>query len=328
MTASFDLAAAIKAYSPSPVIVVPAGDYPVLTLKGYDFSAGPLRIVASGKVTYAGLTVTGCKGLTFEGVSILQSPVAQDVPALNVQDSSGIAFKGGSIKGTVDPKAGLYMGKGVLLTRCSHVSIVGAEVCGFFKGVSFVDSSDCDVTGCDIHTVRTSPVNGGGAINRISVAANSIHDIIPDLAHGDHSDGVHFFGKVSAGPMDGISVTDNIMAQAQADGTQGINLEGTAAAPFTNVKVTGNTLTWNNNQAIALNHVLSGVISGNVLRPAPGLNDPKHAPGIIVQNRVLGPPSDLQITGNTVKKIASFNPAYGTNTTLTDKQIAQYGAKA
>jgi hypothetical protein len=109
------------------------------------------------------------------------------------------------------------------------------------------------------------------------------------------------------------------MELSDAAGTLGINLEGTPPpSGFINFKVTGNTLRWNNNQGISTNYVQSGEIKDNVLTPAPGLDDPKHAPGFIFRNS--GP--DVVVSGNTSKDNKSM-AAYRDNTFLSAAQIAK-----
>lgn len=315
----FDLAAAIKAAQAIPTVTIPPGVYTIPPLRSVAPPV-PVRIICTG-VTFASLQLSDCANLSFEGLSVLQGPVAQDTPAVKLQNCTSVAFINPTITGTASAD-GLYWGKAVLISGGSLVSISGGEVSGFFKGVSLAATDDCTLSGVELHHVRTSPVNGYG--QRPTISGNIIRDIIPDAAHGDHSDGIHFFTKGQSAACDGLTITGNRMTLANAGGTLGINLEGTLAAPFTNVRIVGNALAWNNNQGITTDHVQSGEISGNVLTPTAGLDDPKHAPTIILRP-TNGP---LKVFGNTLKTTPGMKPFEGQNTFLTAVQIAAYGAKA
>lgn len=319
---TLDLAALIKAAQAIPTVTIPPGVYPAQVLHAA-VPPSMVRIIATG-VTFAGLQLSDCSNLSFEGLTVLQAVVAQGSPAVKLQNCVNVAFVNPTFTGTPDPATGFYMGKAVQAIGGSHVSITGAEISGFFKGVNPASSDDFMLSGSDLHHIRTSPVDGFG--QRITITGNHIHDIIP-VAGADHSDGLHFFTKGQSVPCDGLTITGNRMEMGgtSASGTLGINIEGTAASPFTNLKISGNALAWNNNQGITTDHAESGEISGNVLIPAAGLDNPAHAPAI-----VLRPTNGagLKVFGNTSKSGPSMQPFAAQNTFLTPAQIAQYGAKA
>jgi hypothetical protein len=318
------LAAAIASARGGDTILLSPGPPADIVVRGRTFSpqltitsADPKRPAVLG-----GLQLSGVTGVRLVNVDVHQA-ASEDVkngsPAIFIQSSHGIDIVGAHVSGSKSEAEGLYLGKGVSLLDSDHVTITGAEVSGFFKGVSFANISDSSLEASDLHDIRTSPVNGGGDLQRVRIVGNHIHDIIPDRTHGDHSDGIHFFTKNSPKPCDGLVITDNRMELSDAVGTLGINLQGTPEpGGFTNVKVNGNTLRWNNNQGITTNWVQSGEFKNNVLTPAPGLDDPKHAPGFIFRNS--GP--DVEVSGNTSKDGKSMAP-YRKNTFLSAAQIAK-----
>lgn len=322
------LAAAVAKAKPGDTITL-SGPPAAVLLRGFNFPT-PVTITSADPahpVVLNGLQISSGTGLRLVSVDIHKTaPANADDPVVLIQSSHFIELRSANVSGAMD-STGLRLGKGISLADSDHVTITGGSVFDLFKGVSFSNVSDAILQAADLHHVRTSPVNGGGELHRISILRNHIHDIVPDAAHGDHSDGIHFFGKVSKTPLDAILIQGNQMELVNADGTLGINLEGAANAGFTNVSVTGNILKWNNNQGIALNYVQSGDISGNMLTPIILLKDVKHAPSIIVKGRTLGLPAVLHITGNTSAPIVAFDKAYGTNTTLTPAQIASYMAQ-
>lgn len=326
----FDLTAAIKAAQPVPApppvptVVIPPGDYPAVVLRGLNPSA-VVRIVATG-ARFAGLQISGCSNLSFEGMEVHNpAPASATSPVVFIQSSSDISFSGGKVSGALDAKSGVLFGKGVSVADGTRITVSGVEIYNLFKGVSLANASDFALQSCDIHDVRTSPVDGGGDLQRVHTVDNHIHGIVPVAAFGDHSDGIHFFTKNSGKPCDGIVIERNLMEMGgtSASGTLGINLEGTPTGQFTNISVKGNKLRWNNNQGITTNWVQTGEFSGNELLPAPGLDNPAHAPAIVFRNS--GP--QVKVFGNTVKSGPSMKPFAGQNTFLTAVQIAQYGAK-
>lgn len=322
---TFDLAVAIKAVQPAPpvlLVTVPPGDYPAVVLRGLNPSA-VVRIVASG-ARFAGLQMTGCSNLSFEGLEVHNpAPASASSPVVFIQSSSDIGFSGGKVSG--DRVGGLLLGKGISIANSARVTISGNEVFDLFKGISLASSPGTVLHDNDVHDVRTSPIDGGGDLTLAQIIGNHIHDIVPEASQGDHSDGIHLFTKNALKPNDGIVIQANRMEQADAGGTLGINLEGTPGnGVFTNIKVAENVLKWNNNQGITTNWVQSGEFTDNVLLPAPGLDDPKHAPAIVFRNS--GP--DVKVTGNTVKLGPSMKPFAGQNTFLTPAQIAQFGGGA
>jgi len=314
---TFDLASAIKAAQPvpaQPVVTIPAGDYPAVTLRGLN-PAIPVRIVGQGVVTFTGLDIFGCTGLNFEGITVHDpAPATASGPIVLIQDCSSVTLKGCKVSGSA--VGGLLQGKGISVVR-SSVIIDGCEVFDCFKGVSLDDGAGSIIRGCELHNIRTSPINGGGDLSNVQITSNHIHDLVPVAAQVDHSDGIHFWTKNNTKPIDGLLIQGNQMELANAGGTLGINLEGTPApGGFTNCTVADNALKWNNNQGITTNWV-QGQITGNSLLPAPGLDNPAHAPGIVLRN------STVTITGNTVKMGPSMKP-FPNNTFLTAAQIAAY----
>lgn len=322
---TLDLTALIKAVKPQApelIVYVPAGDYPACVLRDLH-PEQRVRIIAQGKVTFAGLQVSSCSNLSFEGIEVHGVDLkSASSPVLYLQSCTDVSFTGGRVSGSVDPVSGVLFGKGVSVADGVRVTVANCEIWNLFKGVSLANASDFALQSCDIHDVRTSPVDGGGNLQRVHIVDNHIHGIVPVARFGDHSDGIHLFTKNSLQPCDGIVISGNRMEMSSAPGTLGINLEGTPQpGGFTNIKVTGNKLFWNNNQGITTNHVRSGEFTANELYPAPGLDNPSHAPGFVFRDN--GPA--VTVTGNTSKDGKSMKP-YRANTFLTPAQIAAYGS--
>lgn len=305
-------------------IVLTPGPPAAVLIRGRSYSPALTITSADPKnpAVLGGLQLTEVTGLRLVNVDVHQAAsadVKHSSPAVFIQSSHGIEVVGAHISGSKSEDEGLYLGKAISLLDSDHITIKDSEIFGFFKGVSFADVSDSSLENSDLHHTRTSPINGGGDLQRVRIVNNHIHDIIPDHAHGDHSDGIHFFTKNSLKPIDGMVIADNQMELSDAAGTLGINLEGTPPpSGFINVKVTGNTLRWNNNQGITTNWVQSGEFKNNVLTPAPGLDSPSHAPGFVFRNS--GP--DVVVSGNTSKDNKSMAPYRG-NTFLSAAQIAK-----
>lgn len=318
---------AVKTAASGDTLVLAPGVFPAVTIRGLAFSP-PLTITSADPAHMAeinGLDFLGSTGLRLLGVDIHETnPISAQSPVLNLVGSSDVQVTGGKIRGTRDAKTGLLMGKGAVITGGSNILISGEEITDLFKGVSLADVADATIQGNAIHNVRTSPVDGGGLIVRGLVTGNHIYGIVPVDAQGDHSDGIHFFTK-SGSPITGLTISNNLMeCPGDCSGTLGINLEGTPSpGGFVNVKVIGNTLRWNNNQGLTENYIVSGEFSGNQLYPAPGLDNPAHAPGIVLR-ATNGP--NFKVFGNTSKLGPSLKPYAAQNTILTAAQITAMGA--
>lgn len=322
------LAAAVASAQGGDTIVVASAAPAAIVIRNRVF-APPLTIASADPAHPAeinGFDFLGSTGLRLVNLDIHETnPVSAQSPVLNIVGSSDVRVSGSIIRGTRDPATGLLMGKGVVVTGGSGFILVNSEVRDLFKGVSLADATNPSILGNDLHNIRTSPVDGGGLLVAPHIIDNHIHDIVPDRTQGDHSDGIHLFTK-SGSPITGALISGNVMVSGpDASGTLGINLEGTPSpGGFVDVHVVGNTLRWNNNQGITTNYVVSGEISANVLTPAPGLDNPAHAPAIIFRNS--GP--DVKVTGNTAKLGPSMKPFAAGNTFLTAAQIAAMGAPA
>lgn len=319
MSMTLDLAALIKSAPAVPTVTIPPGVYTIPPLRALT-PPSMVRIICAG-VTFPDLQLIGCSNLSFEGLTVQQPPTTDDnIKTVLLQNCSHVTLAGFAVLGA---QTGIPHGHAIVMSGGDDLVIKDSEIAWFFKGVTFDGCSDGTVSGCNLHHHRTSAINGFG--QRPTVADSHIHDLM-FVAPTDHHDGIHFFTKGRTVPMDGVTIVRNRLEAAFATGASGVNLEGSPGSWFTNVTMTDNEMAWNGNQGVSLDYVETGEFRRNKLLPAPGLQDPKQAPAFIVQNRRLGPPPALSITGNTSKKIAAFDSAYGVNTVLTAAQIAAYGA--
>lgn len=319
------LAAAVAKAKGGDTILLTAGPPgPTLTFRSLTFSP-PITITSvdpAHPVEVGGLSFSGVSGVNLVSLDIHRTDLlSADSPVLNIVSSANISVTNSKIRGGVDPASGLIWGKGVVITGGSNITVSGSTITDAFKGVSVADATDTIISGNEVYNIRTSPIDGGGLISRLKISANHIHGLVPVTAQGDHSDGIHIFTK-SGSPVTGLTVSNNLLEQPGAAGTLGINLEGTPApGGFYAAKIDGNTLRWNNNQALTTNYVYSGEFLNNVLRAAPGLDNAAHCCGLFLRN----PGPALIITGNTLKA-NSYTAPYPNNTFLTPAQIAADGA--
>lgn len=320
---TFDLNAVIVSAKSGDIIAIPPGDYPFLTVRSRSFSP-PLTLVSLDQLNPArinGMQLTGVTGMRLVGLDIhMLAPSHDFAPVLFIQSCADIEVVGGKVHGSIDTVTKLLFGKAISIADGTRVTVSGVEVFDFYKGVSFANVTDTTVQMCDIHHGRTSPIDGGGILLRLKLLFNRIRDTVPVLKV-DHSDGIHLFTKNATMPCDGLVIMGNSLEDATTIGTLGINLEGTPApGGFINALIIHNTERWNNNQGISSNYVQADYI-GNLLLPAPGLDNPKHAPAITTR-----PTDRIRAYGNTCKMGPSLAALGPMNTGLTDAQITAYGA--
>lgn len=316
------LAAAVAQAKSGDTIYVGDGPPADLTVRNKVFAPAITITPALGAhPTLSSVQLASVTGVHFLAIETHQTKaLSQASPAVFFQASHDVAYVGGKVSGSRDPTSGYWLGKGISLLASDGVFITDDEVTGFFKGISLADVHGT-VARNHVHVIRTSPIDGGGDISGMVIADNIIDEIVP-VAGADHSDGIHFQLK-SGKTVDGLTITGNRMTLAAADGTLGINLQGTSDACFTNVKVNNNTLRWNNNQALTTNFVCSGEFKANVLRAAPGLDNAAHCCGIVMRAYDA---AHVVIEGNTTKDSPSMKP-FRNNTFLTAAQISADGAK-
>lgn len=320
---TINLPALIQAAKPGDIIAIPPGDYPFLEIRSRSFSP-PLTLVSLDQLNPAridGLHAVGVSGLRLVGLDIhMLAPSHDFAPVVFFQSCTDVDLIGGKVHGSIDAATSMLFGKAISIADGLRVTVSGVEVFDFYKGVSFANVADTTVQVCDIHHGRTSPIDGGGDLQRLKLLYNRIRDTVP--VPGDHSDGIHLFTKNSKRPCDGLVIMGNSLEDATTAGTLGINLQGSPApGGFTNALIIANTERWNNNQGITSDYVQADYI-GNLLLPAPGLDDHKHAPSITMRWT-----DKIRAYGNTCKMGPSLAALGTMNTGLTDAQITQYGAK-
>lgn len=321
------LADALSIAKGGDTILVGGPPVPVL-IKGRSFSP-PVTIASADSAHPAvlnGLQLVGDVGLIFDSIDVtLTNPVSQGSAVVAVTNSSGIAFKTVNITGVMDPAAKCgWFGKGFALTGGDHVSFSGGSISHVYKGFSVAGGSDHTLQDADLHDVDTSAIDGGGDLARLNFLRNAIHDMVPVAACGQHYDGWHFWSKNSTGPIDGVLIDGNTFTQASGNGSSAINFEGTSIAGgpgFTHARVTNNTLRWNSTQGLSTNYT-QATVANNLFYPAPGLDNPAHAPRFVVRQG-----SEFVAHGNTWTCGPSSKP-YPDNTCLTPAQITAMGAPA
>lgn len=315
-------AATVKAAQSGDTITLGPGDYGAAEIRSRDFSPAGLTIDASEpRAAFATLVVAGVKHLTLKAPTVFPPRNAIDsTKAVSILTCSYVELLAPDIRGARDAD-GIPHGHALVFTGGDHNAVRGGEIAYFFKGVTNSGSDFLTVEGVDVHHIRTSPIDGGG--QHFTVDNNDIHDLL-FVVPTDHHDGIHVFTGDATVNLDGLTITNNRLIGSSVGGAEGINLQGTAQSGFTNFKVNSNTLRWNNNQGIATNFLISGEIRDNDLGPAPGLDDPKHAPTVILRTY---DPAQLVITGNTLKDTPSLKN-YRQNTFLNAAQIARMGAAA
>ncbi|MEO0830034.1 MAG: PKD domain-containing protein, partial [Pseudomonadota bacterium] len=234
-------------------------------------------------------------------------------PNFTVQNSSNIAFTNSLFDGDVaqglDPADdGFASGFGLQVSFSSGVTVEQSEIRGFYKGLSFRNSSDVVVADTDIHSIRSDGINFS-AIQGGQIIGNHIHDFeastyYPDgHAQADHRDMIQIFSAGRTVPSTDLVIADNRLDIGDGDTTQGIWIrneavdQGTAGDEmfYRNLSITNNLIINGAPNGIGVGETHGLTVSDNTILPAPGtdwaatpqirLNEKSTA--VVAQNNVV-----------------------------------------
>ena len=275
-TAGFS--SALKAAAAGDTIVLSDGDYGDLRLARMDFGAG---ITIEGG-TFHSIALTGVKGVTFEGTTVEAIPDASTTnlfQAVRIWGSSGITFNNSTFTGgpavngvpasatSLDATGnvlGLPVGKAIYIENSREIAITNSNISAFAKGIVLATSSDIEISGNDIHDLRTTPISGS-VISGLTITGNHTWNSTPWNfgGAGDHGDRIHIWTDKTA--ISGLVISDNLLEQGSGAPMLGIYLDDNGKGlGFVDAVVSNNTLIDGQGQGVLLENV-SGTVAGNTL---------------------------------------------------------------
>ena len=333
MTAAADLAKLLAAAKPGDTLKLPDGDYGDLAL------AKPINLIGGKGALFNSVWFkAGSSGSTLLGVSVLRKAQVADNAATNAISIVGIAAAplhdiiltnvtmqmglapDGANGASAHP--GQMIGRGITIQNANDIVLTGCDISSAIHGVVVGASKGVTITKSKVHNVRATPIDASGA-DFLTISYNQIGESHP---YGtDHADMIHVFTYTGQPtPTAHLTIIGNTFDQGSGAAVLGINTEDQYGAGFTDINISSNTLRLNNNQGLILSGVRSGVVHANSLQPTIGLDDPKHAPTIVLRPTTVPTPA-LKISDNYCKMQPALAP-FGPNTFWTAAEIASMAA--
>lgn len=301
-----------KVVTGQPVIIAPAPGAVFRSLNIYASSGLVIqglsvRFTPDAKTVAwsAAVTVQGSHDITISHASVIGAPAVNGVP-----DTASVADATGNILGRP-------AGYGVSIAQSQRIDLTDSFISTFHRPVVLNAVDGANISRNTIRDRRTTAIQGA-EVSNVTVNDNDIDGANPvrwGLPNGDHADVMAFWSNAGqTHANDNLRIVNNWMAQTSGAAILGAWAQGTDAAPFTNLIVTGNMFLIPNLQGFLAINVHGGQISGNTFMQAQvqGL-DPRQAPTILLRAGVSG----LTMTGNTVSAPISdlsggVNPQTGT----------------
>jgi parallel beta-helix repeat protein len=262
------LLSALKQAKDGDVILLEAGNYSDVVLKGLKFSDVTVQSKDAGRpAVLQDLLVRDSSGLTFRGLEFNVDP-AKPLNSFQVMKSSDIHFDRLHVHGTLngnpaDDKVGL------MIRESKDVSITNSEFQQLWHAVSFLDNQKLVITGNKFHDLRTDGIRGGGTSD-VLISKNSFTDFYP--ADGDHPDAIQFWTTNTTTAASNIVITDNLVTRGNGGIMQGIFLrDQVGTLPFENVTIANNLVVGGMYNGISVQGSSNLKIENNTVVALPGM---------------------------------------------------------
>lgn len=218
-------------------IELAGGDYGqlnLLTFKTFGVKAiydSPVTITSADpddRASFSGMDLREVRNLTFDNVVFDSDYTGGSVwvSPFKIGSSEGITirnsfFEGELATGTGDPTAdGFATGKGLTVLGSSDVVIENNEFTTWHRALVVGGSKDVQVTGNDVHSIRSDGMNFSGVRN-VLIEDNHIHDFVRSEGSGDHADMIQFWTNGGSRSAD-ITIRGNTLDVGDGNGTQSI----------------------------------------------------------------------------------------------------------
>ena len=255
------LVAALGNAKPGDVIALASGNYDAITIRG--INAGGVTITSANPdrpAVLSAMSIRESSGITVSHVEMLTDKASGTAPFITYA-SSNIHFDAVKIHGTVGGETSTI--DPFVLRDSSNVSVTNSEFYNVRHGLGIGGNTGVTITGNSFHDIRTDGIRGGGNSN-VLISDNLFTDFYP--ADGDHADAIQLWTTRTTESARNITITDNLIVRGKGEPIQGVFIRDQVGnLPFFNVTVSGNMVLGGNNNGIALNGVIGGVISGNTV---------------------------------------------------------------
>ena len=230
------LLTALAAASGGDVIRLEGGDYGKLSLT----AKSGLGMAFSGNVTitsadadnparFSELELNGAANVTFDTVTFDYTFKGSDPVSLRpfaVSNSTNITFRnttfdGDLAQGVSATADGFGTGIGLGISTSQHIRVENSEFFNFHRGLIITASRDIDVTGNDVHSMRSDGMNFV-EVSDVVIEGNHIHDFRQSASSTDHLDMIQFWTNGTYNPSTDIIIRGNLLDIGSGDWAQSI----------------------------------------------------------------------------------------------------------
>ena len=207
-----------------------SGDYGELSLKNMQFSSKVTITSADpdAMASFSKFHVDNASNITFDSILFdyeYSKGDGHSVKKFRVEDSSNIAFTnsifdGDFASGTGTTADGTGFGRGLSLKNSTNIDVTNTEFHSWWKAISVTSSSDVNLTGNNIHTIRSDGLTIGRSHN-VLLENNYIHDFGGAAGSGDHRDMIQIMRSSQDGSSN-ITIRNNVFDIGSGDYTQTI----------------------------------------------------------------------------------------------------------
>ncbi|MGJ5620612.1 right-handed parallel beta-helix repeat-containing protein, partial [Sulfitobacter sp. MF3-043] len=309
-----ELNQALASATGGETILLAAGNYGKLSLSQQFASNVTIKSAdPNAMASFSEAYINQASNITFDTIEFdytYSSGQRESASEFRVVDSSNITFTdsifdGDFASGTGTSADGTGFGRGLVIQGSTNVDVINTEFHSWWKAIGVSTSTDVNLIGNNIHTIRSDGINLG-RVDNVLIENNYIHDFGGSAGSGDHRDMIQIM-RASGDGSSNITIRDNVLDMGAGDYTQGIWAGGDKADwsdPTDwhyNITIEGNTLYNAHTNGIAL-HMTDGVtISDNTLIAVPraitgGITIPK----IIVSSGSQNVTIDHNVTSSIV----------------------------
>lgn len=237
------LSAAIKAAVAGDVIALAPGVYKPVVIYQKVIDEGYVAITSQDPTNQAVLTtlqIYASSGLVIDTIrlSVPQSTTHTQNPN-TVTGSDRVMFNNVLVEGVPSADSSINLNGGLMIRNSTQVSVANSEFTGLQFGLSHLDSSDVKIVGNYFHELRHDAVRGGGT-SKLEISGNYITDIYPDLAAGDHPDGIQLWTKNVTGVTKDVKIVGNVIVRGDGAPVQGIFIRDDRGTGFDGLVVRDN----------------------------------------------------------------------------------------
>ena len=286
VSSSDGLSAALRGAHAGDTILLAAGSYGPISIRGFHFD-GTVTIQSADSAHPAvldGVTFSNSSGLALADVDItVNGPWAKGV---SVTSSANISMSGLTVHGV----SGVDEGVGVSVRNSQGVTVSESGFTKIGSGIGHADSDSLTFSHNTFHDIRTDGIFGGGS-SHVLVDANSFTDFHP--MPGDHPDAIQFFGGATGAHGSEVMVSNNIITRGTGEVIQGIFVEATG-----HITIVGNAMTGTAYNGISLSTTDGALVQDNFVQ---GFAD--------MGSRIItrGESSNVTVVDNTSESVVTYN---------------------